>query len=176
MQTYRDFAKKNGVVLVNSGKCQFCGANTKAGVRECVELFNQGFDHLIDFSDPKNYTYKFLSVDAHTLQHPEIHGRWNNHLHLTRLHLMMTYEIKWVYEFTSKLSRHLGVYKRFHEDEYLTPPTMLERGRVTITDVIREATNEETCQLMIERWAGCVYESWSIHHKTVDPIAKQFLK
>ena len=81
MQDYMAIAAKNGITLLANGKCQFCGAHTQRGVHECVELFNVGFQHL-DFSKKENHFYRFLIVDAHTLQHSEIHGRWNNHFHL----------------------------------------------------------------------------------------------
>ena len=87
MQDYISFAEKNGVSLLDSGACQFCGAEVQRGVHECLEIFNLGFQQ-IDFSNPENHLYRFFIVDAHTLQHSEIHGRWNNHFHLTRLHLI----------------------------------------------------------------------------------------
>lgn len=121
MQDYIDIAKKNGIKLYNNGACQFCGAATTKGVHECVEIFSLGFQ-LIDYSIPENHIYRFLSVDAHTLQHPEIHGRWNNHFHLLRQHLMFEYKIQWNYQLSPKLSAHLNTYKKKHQDEFLIPP------------------------------------------------------
>ena len=43
MQDYIDLAEKNGVKLVDFGNCQFCGAKTKRGIHECLEIFNLGF-------------------------------------------------------------------------------------------------------------------------------------
>lgn len=114
MQDYIDFAAKNGVVLQNTGSCQFCGAETERGVHECLEIFNLGFQQ-IDFSKSPNHLFRFLIVDAHTLQHPEIHGRWNNHFHLTRLHLIFEYRVQWNYALSPKLSDHLNQYKAHHE-------------------------------------------------------------
>ena len=65
MQDYIDLAEKNGVALLDSGQCQFCGANTKGRIHECLEILNLGFQE-IDFSDVENHLYKFLIVDAHT--------------------------------------------------------------------------------------------------------------
>ena len=90
MQDYIDKAKKNGVTLLGNGRCQFCDAETTRGIHECVEIFSLGFQ-MIDYSKIDNHLYRFLTVDAHTLQHPEIHGRWNNHFHLTRQHLIFKY-------------------------------------------------------------------------------------
>jgi hypothetical protein len=88
MQDYKDFAKKNDIKLLDKGNCQFCGASIDGVIAECVDMFTNSLDNVIDFYNPINLIYKILSVDAHTLQHPGIHGRWNNHLHLTRLHLI----------------------------------------------------------------------------------------
>jgi len=174
MQDYISLAQKNGVQLYGTGSCQFCGANTKRGVHECVEVFSLGFD-IIDYSNPQNYIYRFLSVDAHTLQHPEIHGRWNNHFHLTRQHLMFEYQVKWDYSLSPKLSEHLNKYKVGRENEYLHPPQILERGSITTTDVLKQSTSEAKCKTMIEQWGREVYQSWSKYHELVDNIAKAFI-
>lgn len=176
MQSYTDYANKNGVTLIEDGQCQFCGAEVHQGIKDCVELFNQGFDYQIDFSNDNNIIYKFLSVDAHTLQHPEIHGRWNNHLHLTRLHLIFQYKVIWTYESTIKLSKYLKLYKKSHADEYLIPPKPLDRGRLSITDVMQKSNDEDECKKMIEQWALEVYNSWENEHKLVDNIAELFIK
>ena len=46
MQDYIDLARKNGVTLLDNGKCQFCGANTQRGIHECLEIFNLGFQEI----------------------------------------------------------------------------------------------------------------------------------
>src|SRR5690606_17526794 len=130
MQNYIDIANKNGVSLIDSGICKLCGAPTTRGVHECVELFHAGFDKL-DYRKKACHIYRFISVDAHTLQHPELHGRWNNHFHLTRLHLTFYYGIQWNYQLSPKLSNHLNQYKVSNSLEYLSPPSVLERGSIT---------------------------------------------
>ncbi|MEO0333836.1 MAG: DUF5946 family protein [Bacteroidota bacterium] len=174
MQNYIDVAEKNGVTLYGEGSCQLCGANTTRGVHECVEIFSLGFQ-LIDYSKPENHIYRFLSVDAHTLQHSEIHGRWNNHFHLTRQHLIFEYKVAWNYGVSPKLSDHLNTYKADRSNEFLNPPKVLERGSVTTTDVRDGATNEAECQAMIEKWGQEVYQSWNQYHELVDKIAQGFL-
>ena len=173
MQEYTDLAKKNGVTLLDSGSCQFCGANVERGIHECLEIFNIGFQK-IDFSDSKNHIYRFLIVDAHTLQHPEIHGRWNNHFHLSRLHLIFKYNVNWTYQLSPKLSDHLNRYKAKNQNERLTPPEVLKRGKITTTDVREKANNEADCKNMIIQWAQEVYEVWHEYHDVVDQIAKGF--
>lgn len=174
MQNYIDIAAKNGVTLINHGKCQFCDADATRGIHECVEIFSLGFQ-MIDYSKPENNIYRFLSVDAHTLQHPEIHGRWNNHFHLTRQHLIFTYHVDWNYKLSPKLSEHLNEYKAIRVDEYLHPPDVRYRGKITTTDVLKQSKTEAECQKMIIRWGWEVYQSWKKHHDVVDIIAKGFM-
>ncbi len=175
MQNYRDFAQKNNIILLDSGACQCCGAQTSRGIHECLELFSLGFNY-IDYSKPENYIYRFLSVDAHTLQHPEVHGRWNNHFHLTRLHLIITHHIMWSYQLSPLLSNHLKSYKKAYPKAFLTPPQMQKRGNYTTTDVLYHSSNEESCKHYIKKWANLVYKSWDLHHNVVDKIAISFLK
>ncbi|WP_020531947.1 DUF5946 family protein [Flexithrix dorotheae] len=173
MQDYIDFAKKHGVVLQGTGHCQFCGAATKRGVHECVEIFNLGFHH-IDYSRMENHLYRFLAVDAHTLQHPELHGRWNNHFHLTRLHLVLHHQVKWKYELSPKLSDHLNKYKIQNKHEVFNPPGVLSRGAITTTDILDRSTDENSCKEMIKAWAKEVYHAWCEYHAVVAFIGKNF--
>ena len=174
MQDYIDLAEKNGVLLSDDGACQFCGANTKRGIHECLEIFNLGFQG-IDFSDSENHIYRFLIVDAHTLQHPEIHGRWSNHFHLSRLHLIFEYDIVWTYKLSPKLSDFLNKYKVNKQDEYLILPKILKRGNITTTDILEKEVNEEECKVLIRQWALEVYNQWIESHFIVNEIAKGFL-
>ncbi len=174
MQNYIDIALKNGIDLKEEGSCQFCGANTSRGVHECVELFSLGFE-MINYSKEENHFYRFLSVDAHTLQHSEIHGRWNNHFHLLRQHLIFKYQIPWTYQLSPKLSNYLNKYKGGKQDEFLHPPEILKRGEITTTDILANSSNESGCQQMIEKWGIGVYNSWEKYHELIDGIALGFL-
>ena len=176
MQDYIDIATKNGVTLIGEGNCQFCGSETERGVHECVELFGQIAYEAIDYSKFENHIFRFFAVDAHTLQHPEIHGRWNNHFHLTRQHLMFHYHVQWNYELSPKLSDHLNEYKIHTSEEKLKPPTTLNRGKITSTNVINNSSAEADCTEMITKWGIEVYNSWSLHHEIVDRIAQGFIE
>lgn len=175
MQDYIEQANKNGIELLSYGKCQFCGADTAGGVHECVSLFSMGFN-LIDFSKKENHISRFLSVDAHTLQHPEIHGRWNNHFHLTRLHLILKHGYKWSYETSPLLSKYLNGYKKEHEDEMLLPPEPLQRGKITTTDILRNAATEKECMDLIHGWATEVYNAWETYHPLINKLAIKLLQ
>lgn len=174
MQDYKDFAAKNGVQLLDTGSCQFCGAQTSRGVHQCLEIFNLGFQS-IDYSLKENHKFRFFIVDAHTLQHPEIHGRWNNHFHLSRLHLIIRYKVDWRYDLSPKLSDYLKTYKKNNPNERLLPPAIGKRGEITTTDILNIANDPGLCKQAILNWANAVYLAWGEHHTSVDKIAQGFL-
>lgn len=176
MQDYIDIAAKNGVTLIGEGNCQFCGSETERGVHECVELFSQIAYESIDYSKSENHIFRFIAVDAHTLQHSEIHGRWNNHFHLTRQHLIFHYNVQWNYELSPKLSDHLNEYKVHNGEEKLSPPAIINRGTVTTKNVITNSSLETDWKEMITKWGIEVYQAWSRHHEIVDKIAQGFIK
>jgi hypothetical protein len=174
MQDFMDQASKNGVDLLNQGRCQFCGADYQKGIFECMENYNSGL-LLFDFNDSKNHLYRFLSVDAHALQHPEIHGRWSNHFHLTRLHLILEKKQTWDYNKSPLLSDFLNKYKSNNPNEFLKAPMPLERGKITAKDLIKVTTAEESAELIL-KWGAEVYHSWHSNHETVAEIADGFLE
>jgi hypothetical protein len=174
MKTYLEQAEINCISLTDDGPCQFCGAETERGVHECQEIFNLGFEHL-DYAKEENYVYRFMAVDAHTLQHPEVHGRWNNHFHLTRQHLMFTHNIPWGYEKSPLLSNILNTYKVKHPNEILTPPPIGQRGILNTVKIKEESSSEKHCKALIEQWGNDVYTAWYDHHGTVEKIAQLYL-
>jgi Family of unknown function (DUF5946) len=147
MQDFINQASKNGVILLNEGKCQFCGADYQKGIYECMENYNQGLE-ILDFNNPEYHISRFLSVDAHALQHPEIHGRWSNHFHLTRLYLIFEKRVKWDYKKSPLLSSYLNEYKVSRPNEFLIPPKSMERGNLTAKDLTNATTAEECVELI----------------------------
>lgn len=173
MQDFIDQARKNGVMLFDRGQCQFCGADYQKGIFDCMDNYNVGFE-LIDFSNAENHVLRFLSVDAHALQHPEIHGRWSNHFHLTRLNLIVDKKQTWDYKKSPLLSNYLNEYKLDKPNELLTVPKPLERGRITAKDVSHAITAEE-CAELIKSWTNAVYDAWHANHSLVSQITEGFL-
>lgn len=173
MQDFIDQAKKNDVMLIATGNCQFCGAELRGGVFECVDVYSN-IQNLLDFSNANYHIPRFLSVDAHALQHPEIHGRWSNHFHLTRLHLILVRKVKWDYKISPQLSNYLNEYKVNNPTEMLAPPPLLNRGKMTAQDLTKATTADE-CTNVIQQWAEEVYQTWSTHHGVVSGIAEGFL-
>jgi len=174
MKTFVEQAEKNGATLISTGPCQFCNAPVTGGVFECFDVYSNAFSKL-DLKKSENHVARFLSVDAHALQHPEVHGRWNNHLHLTRLHLILERKFHWDYKKTPILSDVLKSYKQYNSDEYITPPLMGRRGLITVSD-IQNAQNTIDLFRMVNEWAMDVYHAYADYHATVFVIADQFEK
>jgi hypothetical protein len=174
MKNFIDQANKNGVTLLDKGSCQFCGANYQRGIFECMDNYNNGLEHL-DFYDSENHLFRFLSVDAHALQHPEIHGRWSNHFHLTRLNLILDKKQTWDYKKSPMLSDYLNAYKLNRPNEFLNIPKPLYRGKITAKDLIKATTADE-CVEQIKKWADEVYQAWTANHSLVSKIADGFIE
>ncbi len=113
-------------------------------------------------------------MDAHALQHPEIHGRWSNHFHLTRLNLILVKKQEWDYKKSPLLSDYLNNYKQNRPNEFLALPKPLDRGKITAKDLIKATTADE-CVELIKKWAYEVYHSWISSHSIVSQIADGFL-
>ncbi|ASS49497.1 MAG: hypothetical protein A3D31_02730 [Candidatus Fluviicola riflensis] len=174
MQDFVDQAEKNGVTLLRVGQCQFCGADYQKGIYDCMDNYNKGLE-LLDFTNPEYQLSRFLSVDAHALQHPEIHGRWSNHFHLTRLNLILDKQQQWDYKKSPLLSDYLNNYKSIRPNELLNIPNPMERGIIT-SKHLTKATTAEECVSLIKRWADEVYLAWNSNHSLVSQIADGFLK
>src|SRR5687767_12152545 len=109
MQDFINYAKKHGIELFNEGPCQFCGSDVGSGVFECYGNAHR-LSEVLDFNNPGHYGTRFLSVDAMALQHCELHGPWNNHIHLTRLFLIFENNVTWDYSKTPQLSNIINQY------------------------------------------------------------------
>jgi len=173
MQDFIDQTDKNGVKLLDEGCCQFCGADYQKGIFDCMDNYNHGLQ-LLNFNDSEHLLPRFLSVDAHALQHPEIHGRWSSHFHLTRLHLILVHKQTWDYKKSPRLSDFLNEYKLNRSNEFLAVPKQLDRGKTTAKDLIKTTTANE-CVELIQKWADEVYLSWSSNHSIASQIADGFL-
>jgi hypothetical protein len=173
MQDFIDQANKNGVTLLDQGRCQFCGADYQKGIFDCMDHYNNGLQ-LLNFGNTEHHLSRFLGVDAHALQHPEIHGRWSNHFHLTRMNLILDKNQHWDYQKSPLLSDYLNQYKLTRPDEFLSVPKPLERGKITSKD-LNEATTADDMVELIQQWANEVYHVWRSSHAVVAQIAEVFL-
>lgn len=173
MQNWLSYAEKNGIPLQQEGACQFCGAPVTGGVMECHSNTNH-IAALLDFNDAANYTTRFLSVDAMALQHCELHGPWNNHIHLTRLFLIFEKKIKWQYALTPLLSNIINEYKRDRKETLAAPPPK-QRGAITTAGLLQAQTAEQ-CRQIVHDWAYSVYTAFDMHHTVAGNIASKFME
>ena len=137
--------------------CQLCGACVSEGVKGCFELFSELC--LYGYTDLQYRSALSYGVDAHALQHPEIHGRKNNAAHLLRLH--------WMFERGGHAEGTVNpiwwqAYLQHSDVPILEPPP--ERGTITVVDVA-PAQTPQTYAVLMERWATDVYRAWSLHHE-----------
>jgi len=174
MQDILSFAQKNNVQLLGTGNCQFCGAICSKGVFECIENYTNLLDFLEQQSLREHFT-RFMSIDAHALQHSEIHGRWSNHFHLTRLFLVLENNVVWDYKKSPQLSNHLKEYKIKHSNEKLQVPSLFDRGNINST-ILCEINQKEGTFTTIRNWAESVFEAWKSNRDIIQYISEGFLK
>jgi len=171
MKHWTEQANRNNLRIIDHGRCQLCGADTNGGLRECIE--KAAFvTHLHEHELGIEAMTIFLSTDAHALSHGEIHGRWNNHFHLTRLYLILVKKIKWNYNLSPKLSQAVNQYKSGHLDEIISNPPSLERGLTTVTDV--EKVSMTDYDQAIQIWAYDVFMAFQAYHHIGKAIADLF--
>jgi hypothetical protein len=169
MQNIERQAQKNGVKLSHNGRCQYCGSNTKGGVFECFDIFNEMTSNFAD----GNRQLQFLFADSHCLQHSEVHGKWNNNLHLTRQYLMLEKHVEWNYSKTPLLSHTLDHYKGSHPDIWIPPLPAQERGRLTVTDLI--GLERKELETAILEWAKDVFRSYERFHPQAKVVGDLYI-
>ncbi len=161
MQDFRKQAAKHGVTLLSDGPCQFCGAGVEHGVAQCVSLFGELGAHLWR---EKDYAAAHLfSVDAYSLQHSEIAGRLNNHVHLLSLCLMLERGAS-----SAMGTRKPAIEKFLALDRVwpsLEPPPAGARGSLTVAEIV--ATDLERRAEFARRWAESVWDAWQAHQPWV---------
>lgn len=171
MPKWLEQAAKNELEILEDGQCQLCGSDTLHGITECVSTAGK-ITHKISQEKGIQQQTIFLCVDAHALQHTLIHGRWNNHFHLARLHLILIDHIQWSYDLTTALSEVLDVYKLQHPDEKIVEPDEAHKSRLTVIDV--DASHDEAEYVaLVWQWAQQVYASFAEHNAINHAIAQR---
>lgn len=174
MQDFLSQLAKNGVPYRATGPCQCCGAAGAGGVQECLTRANSLAERF-DFRSAQAPALAslFLAVDAHALQHAEIHGRWSNHFHLLRLELVLRRGVVWTYARSPVLSQLLNAHKAAHPDEHLLAPPPGQRGTLTTAELAAVATTAELPGF-VRAWATQVFDVWRDHHAGIAALATQF--
>jgi hypothetical protein len=172
MQDFITYAKTHGIQLLSEGPCQFCGSGVSKGVVECHGNAHH-LTEVLNFNNPGHFETRFLSVDAMALQHCELHGKWNNHIHLTRLFLIIHNNVSWNYSKTPLLSNIINRYKE-NCSEFLIPPPPKQRGNITTSDLIQCDTTVELIS-KVREWAMEVFHAFGDHHNVVSTIADMYI-
>jgi hypothetical protein len=136
--------------------CQCCGAPVAEGLKGCFELFAALGAR--GYNDPAWTAPFFYGVDAHALQHPEVHGKKNNAAHLLRLHWIFAHD---AHAQAGTVPRWWQRYLAHYAVPRLEPPAA--RGALTVVDVAAAAFPEEYT-VLLRAWAESVYQAWSAHH------------
>lgn len=138
--------------------CPLCGAAAGSGSDACLRLLAQLAERA---HAEKGYAQAHLfSVDAHALQHSELHGRLSNHVHLLSLCLMLERGAS-----ASVDSRKPAVEKFLalgREWPALEPPPVPQRGKLTVKNVLDASAEERP--LLARRWAEEAWQAWHPHH------------
>lgn len=174
MQDFVIQAKKNNIELGQSGPCQFCGTSVTGGVFECMKMYNE---HVLGYElSQKDITKtRFLNVDAHALQHSEIHGEWSDVFHLVRMSLILEHGIHWKYELSPLLSDYLKKHKNITLKNNLPTPNLQERGDITVVEIKDAVVNDEYSEYVM-KWAEDVYHAWAAAHKEIAEIVNGFIE
>lgn len=142
----------------DANECHICGASITDGLKGCFEQFAElGTKSYVNPNYGRSY---FYGVDAHALQHPEIHGKKNNAAHLLRLCWLFAYD---QHEQSHLVPKWWQQYLSRAEIPILEPPLFKQRGNITIATILQAQNDEEHLQLMRD-WAESVYQAWQAHH------------
>jgi hypothetical protein len=174
MPKWLEQAAKNDLEVLEDGLCQLCGAETMHGLSECVHAAGH-LPHKISLEKGIQRMTIFLCVDAHALTHMQIHGRWNNHFHLARLHLILVDRVQWTYEYSSMLSEVIDAYKVGRDHEFILPIDTAHLPQITVIE-IDAAQDDDDYIALVWRWAHEVYAALPAAHPIVANIANQFIQ
>jgi hypothetical protein len=155
------------------GPCQFCGAVLEGSVHECVEIFELGFGGLEHISR-QEHIFRFFIVDAHALQHPELHGRGSSHFHLARLVAVLDGGVVWEYSDSPRSSTVLDAHKTGVPNQRLAPPRTGERGTHNVSDVQAVRDDDTAYKAEIRAWARPIHSAWASEHEKVLPVVRRF--
>ena len=117
-----------------------------------------------EFQDYRYGSLHRMTVDAYMLQHPGIEDPrtiQSVHVHLIALALFFDRGMQ-----NDKVTHVLGRYSEKNKPDFywLEPP--VQRGDITVLDVVKAHTPEEHLQL-VQDWARSVYEAWSDYHDVI---------
>ena len=117
----------------------------------------------------------FLCVDAHALQHPEIHDTWRKLFHLSRLRLILEDGIQWEYGFSPRLNQQVTEYKWNHPSLRMAVPPIGSRGSMTVTDLSTES-GEQAYIDGVWKWSREIYNAYAPACELAGELGASFRK
>ncbi|MHA1990766.1 MAG: DUF5946 family protein [Candidatus Hodarchaeales archaeon] len=141
-------------------ECPYCHATFPSNFQNCFDYFT--IVSSIENSDVRFRKYNSYTVDAHALQHPELHGLKNNFYHL----LSLCYSLEFIQ------SSILGEDIKFLQERVnstknipnFDPPK--DRGSLTI-NYISKTSDPAQYGNYAKDWAETVWNTWSNYHAEI---------
>lgn len=115
----------------------------------------------------------FLCVDAHALQHPEIHKPLRGLFHLSRLKLILEDRFQWEYGFSPVLNQVVNEYKRAHAWLAMEVPPVGSRGAARVTD-LPKGLDEPAFVDGVWKWSEEIYNAYENGRELVADLATAF--
>jgi hypothetical protein len=144
--------------------CEDCGAVVAEGKAGCLKLFEEILAK--EFSDYRYGKIHRLTVDAYSLQHPDVYMRSGKSFaaHLTGIYAALESE--------DALAVNQTVQKWLSTNPKIDKAARLpeQRGNLTIT-FIHSAVDADDHSKRVREWAREVWSAWSEHHA----LAKQLV-
>ena len=139
-----------------SDTCTSCGASIEGGLVACQYLFATLLAR--EYTDIAYGKVNFYTVNAHALQHPEIHGI-KNIAHLIRL--------CWCIEYHGNPQIGTGPqwFVKYLNGDYRPPSLEIpqNRGAITVVDVSKAQT-PAVYQDLARAWGQSVWDAFAVHH------------
>jgi len=145
--------------------CSDCGATAAEGRRGCQKLFDEVIAR--EFGDYRYGRLHRLTVDAYSLQHPELYMRSGKSFvaHLTGMCTALEYDDSRT--INQAMQRWLNGPRVVERPE---PPPPLKRGDLTIA-YLDGAANPEEHLKRVREWARSTWNAWSAYHD----LARQWI-
>ncbi len=137
--------------------CRYCGASIPKRARNCFEYYSEIMTS--KFSTEEFRKFQIYCVDAHALQHPELHGIKNNFYHL--LSLCYSFEFK-----KEPLNYKDIKFLQQRANSTKDIPTLMvpaNRGTMSI-NTIENISEKDQFEKTSREWAFEVWNTWSRYH------------
>lgn len=140
--------------------CKYCRASIPKRTRDCFEYYSEIMTS--KFSTEEFRKFQIYCVDAHALQHPELHGVKNNFYHL--LSLCYSFEFK-----KGPVNYNDIKFLQQRTNSSKDIPNLIgpaNRGSMTINS-IENISDKLLFEKISREWAFEVWNCWSDYHALI---------